>query len=83
MNTVVTLTDPSGELIATLSNTMDMMHGNDEMGMMGMSSNSTTNWKTKKYTVSGPLGTIATADVRYPATAQMWLRIRSSATFFV
>ncbi|TGE38218.1 HAMP domain-containing protein [Desulfosporosinus fructosivorans] len=72
MGTVVTLTDPTGKLIATLSNTMeDMMHGNAEMGMMGMSSNSTTSWKTKKYTVSGPLGTIATAEVRYPATAQI------------
>jgi len=72
MNTVVTLTDPTGELIATLSNTMeDMMHGKDGMGMMGMSSNSTTSWKAKKYTVSGPLGTIASADVRYPATAQI------------
>lgn len=70
--TVVTLTDPSGKLIATLSNMMemeDMMHGQGGMNMgMGMSSSSITNWKTKTLTVSGPLGTLATALVRYPAT---------------
>ncbi|MCB8814306.1 sensor histidine kinase [Desulfosporosinus shakirovi] len=74
--TVVTLTDPNGKLIATLSNPMDnMMHGQDQMGMgmgmgMGMSSHTTTNWKTKTFTVSGPLGNLAIAEVRYPATAQ-------------
>jgi len=75
MGTVVTLTDPDGKLIATLSNTMeDMMHGQGgmDMGMsMGMSSYSTTNLKTKDFTVSGPLGTLAIAHVRYPATAQI------------
>jgi len=75
MGTVVTLTDPNGKLIATLSNTMeDMMHGQSGMGMgmgMGMSSYSTTNWKTKDLTVTGPLGTLAIAHVRYPATAQI------------
>ena len=77
MGTVVTLTDPNGKLIATLSYTMeDMMHGQGEMGMgmgmgMGMSSYSTTSWKTKTLTVSGPLGTLAIAQVRYPATAQI------------
>ncbi len=70
MGTVVTLTDPSGKLIATLNNTMEgMMHGQD-MGM-NMSSYSATSWKTKTFTVSGPLGTLATAEVRYPASAQI------------
>ncbi|HWQ42417.1 MAG TPA: HAMP domain-containing sensor histidine kinase [Desulfosporosinus sp.] len=72
--TVVTLTDTSGKLIATLSHTMeDMMNGQGGMGMnmdMGMSaSSSITSWKTKTYTVSGPFGTLATAAVRYPASA--------------
>ncbi|MHB8075725.1 MAG: hypothetical protein ACYDGZ_18365 [Desulfosporosinus fructosivorans] len=49
-----------------------MMHGQGDMGMsMGMSSYATTSWKTKTFTVSGPLGTLATAEVRYPATAQI------------
>ncbi|MDP4161380.1 MAG: ATP-binding protein [Bacillota bacterium] len=76
IGTIVTLTDPSGKLIATLDNTMaDMMHGQGSMGMnMGMSMNmssSTTSWKTKTLTVTGPHGTLATAQVRYPATAQI------------
>lgn len=71
IGTVVTLTDPSGKLIATLSNMMDdMMHAQGGMSIsMSMSSSSSTNWKTKTLTVSGPLGTLATALVRYPATA--------------
>ena len=70
LGTVVTLTDSNGKLIATLSNTMeDMMHGQGGMSMgMGMSSSSITSWKTKTLTVSGRLGTLATALVRYPAT---------------
>ena len=75
VGTVVTLTDPTGKLIATLDNPMDsMMHGQGGMGMdmsMGMSSYSTTSWKTKTFTVSGPLGTLATAEIHYPATAQI------------
>ncbi|KJR45483.1 Two-component sensor histidine kinase [Desulfosporosinus sp. I2] len=77
MGTIVTLTDLNGKLIATLSNTMeDMMQRQGEMGMgmgmgMSMSSYSPTSWKTKTFTVSGPLGTLATAQVRYPATAQI------------
>ena len=75
MGTVVTLQDPSGKLIATLSNPMDnMMHGKGEMGMgmnMGMPSYSPASWKTKTFTVSGPLGTLATAEVRYPATSKI------------
>ena len=77
MGTVVTLTDPKGQPIATLGNPMDdMMYGQGEMGMgmgkgMGKFSYSATNWKTKTFTVSGPLGTLATAQVRYPATAQI------------
>ncbi|KJR45364.1 Two-component sensor histidine kinase [Desulfosporosinus sp. I2] len=71
IGTVVTLTDPSGKLIATLSNMMDdMMHAQGGMSMgMSMSSSSITSWKTKTLTVSGPLGTLATAVVRYPASA--------------
>ena len=77
IGTIVTLTDPNGKLIATLNNPMEnMMHGQGEMGMgmsMGgsMSSYSATSWKTKTFTVSGPLGTLAIAQVRYPATAQI------------
>ena len=75
IDAVVTLTDPKGKLIATLNNPMEeMMHGQGGMGMgmgMGMSTYSTTSWKTKTFTVSGPLGTLATAEVRYPATAQI------------
>ena len=73
MGTVVTLTDPNGKLIASLNNPMeDMMHGQGGMGMgMGMSPYTTTSWKTKTFTVSGPLGTLAIAQVRYPATAQI------------
>jgi len=69
--TVVTLTDPNGKLIATLNNSMeDMMRDHGGMSMsMGMSSTSTTSWKTKPLTVTGPHGTLATAVVRYPATA--------------
>jgi signal transduction histidine kinase len=71
IGTVVTLTDPNGKLIATLNNPMEnMMHGQGGMGM-GMSSSSITDWKTKTITVSGPLGTLAIAQVRYPATAQI------------
>lgn len=71
IGTVVTLTDPSGKLVATLSSTMDdMMHGQGGMSMsMSMSSSSSTRWKTKTLTVSGPLGTLATAVVLYPASA--------------
>lgn len=77
MGTVVTLTDPDGNLIATLNNPMEtMMHGQGGMGMgmgmgMNMSTSSITSWKTKTLTVSGPLGIIATAQVRYPATTQI------------
>jgi len=79
VGTVVTLTDTSGKLIATLSHTMEsMMQGQGGMSMnmnmdMGMSvSSSVTNWKTMKLTVSGPLGTLGTALVRYPATAPIF-----------
>ncbi|MDR3543574.1 MAG: ATP-binding protein [Desulfosporosinus sp.] len=76
LGTVVTLTDTSGKLIATLSHTTeDMMHGQNGMNMnmdMGMSaSSSITSWKTKTLTMTGPLGTLGTALVRYPATAQI------------
>lgn len=73
VGTIVTLTDPSGKQIATLSHTMDMMHDQNSMGMtmtmdMSMSSSSITSWKTKTLTVFGPQGTLATAYVRYPSS---------------
>ncbi|EGW39633.1 ATP-binding protein [Desulfosporosinus sp. OT] len=72
VGTSVTLTDPSGKLIATLNNPMEgMMHAQGSMGMSMMSSSSITSWKTMTLTVSGPLGTIATALIRYPASAQI------------
>ncbi|AET66263.1 signal transduction histidine kinase [Desulfosporosinus orientis DSM 765] len=77
MGTVVTLTTPTGELIATLNNPMeDMMHGQGGMGMnmnmnMGMSTYSATKWKTNTFTVTGSLGVIANVQVRYPASAQI------------
>jgi len=71
VGSIVTLTDPNGKLIATLSSSMNnMMNGQGGMNMgMGMASSSTTHWKTKNLTVSGPLGTLATAAIRYPASA--------------
>ncbi|MDR3599860.1 MAG: HAMP domain-containing sensor histidine kinase [Desulfosporosinus sp.] len=71
IGTVVTLTKPNGELIATLNNSMsDMMSDQGGMNMgMGMSSSSSTSWKTKTLTVTGTHGTLAIALVRYPATA--------------
>ncbi|OLN33017.1 sensor histidine kinase [Desulfosporosinus metallidurans] len=72
VGTIVTLTDPNGKFIATLNSSRGsmMQHGPGGMGM-GMSSSPITKWKTKTITVFGPLGTLATALVRYPATAQI------------
>ena len=68
VGTIVTLTDPSGKLIATLDHPMEgMMQSQSGMGM-SMSSSANTSWKTKTLTVTGTHGTIATALVRYPAT---------------
>ncbi|AFM41704.1 signal transduction histidine kinase [Desulfosporosinus acidiphilus SJ4] len=69
--TIVTLTDPSGNQIATLSNMMGgMMNGQGGMSMgMSMFSTSNTNWKTKTLTVSGPQGVLAKAIIRYPSSA--------------
>ncbi|KLU67628.1 signal transduction histidine-protein kinase BaeS [Desulfosporosinus acididurans] len=69
--TIVTLTDPSGKQITTLSNMMGgMMNGQDGMSMgMSMYSTPATSWKTKTLTVSGPQGILATASVRYPSSA--------------
>ena len=72
IGTVVTLTDPSGKLIATFSNMDDMMKTQGGMNMsmgMSMSSSPVANWKTKPLTVTGPHGILATAVVRYPASA--------------
>ena len=71
--TSVTLIDPNGKIISTLTNYMDgMMQGQDSSGMMGMmGSSSFTSYKTKTIPISGPNGLIATALVRYPATAQI------------
>lgn len=67
--TIVTLNDPNGKLIATLNHSMaGMMQGQTNMGMnMGMASSENI-WKTKILPVSGPLGTLATAVVVYPAS---------------
>ncbi len=71
VGTIVTLSDPTGKFIATLNSSRgSMMHGRAGMGM-GMPSSPITKFKTKTITVSGPLGTLATALVRYPATAQI------------
>ena len=72
VGTSVTLTDLSDKLIATLNNPMEgMMANHGGMGMGMMSSSSNTSWKTKTLTISGPLGALATAFIRYPATAQI------------
>lgn len=69
VGTIVTLTDPNGKLIATLNHSMaGMMQGQSGMGMNMEMSSSASSWKTKTLTVSGPLGTLATAVVRYPAS---------------
>lgn len=65
----VTLTDPQGNYITTLTNPMDEMMKDSMMGM-GMSY-SVSNWETKTLTVNGPQGVIATAEVRYPSNAQI------------
>ena len=71
VGTIVTLSDPTGKFIATLNSSRgSMMHGRAGMGM-GMPSSPITKFKTKTITVSGPHGTLATALVRYPATAQI------------
>ena len=81
--TIVTLTDPNGKLIVTLNNFMEgMMHGQGGMGMGMSSSSPITNWKEKTLTVSGPLGTIATAQIRYPATALNPQDIRFQSSVF-
>lgn len=78
IGTVVTLTDPSGKTIATLNSPMEnMMYGSGSMGMgmgMGMSmgmSYSVQEWKTKTLAITGTQGLIATALVRYPASARI------------
>ena len=71
VGTTLTLTDPNGKLIATLNNSMEGMMGG-QGGMMGMASASSTNYKEKPLTILGPSGTIATALVRYPATAPIF-----------
>lgn len=70
--TIVTLTDLNGKLIATLDHSMEgMMNGQSGMSM-SMSSSSTSSWKTKTLTVTGTHGILATALVRYPATAPIF-----------
>jgi two-component system, OmpR family, sensor histidine kinase BaeS len=70
VGTTVTLTDPNGKQIATLSHMMDdMMNGQSDMMGMSMSSSSITSWKTKTLTISGPQGTLAIANVHYPSSA--------------
>lgn len=70
LGTEVLLKNPSGQTIATLSNPMEsMMHGSPG-NMMGMDF-SVQEWKTKTLTVKNPQGIIASAQVRYPASARI------------
>ncbi|WP_088186458.1 HAMP domain-containing sensor histidine kinase [Desulfosporosinus sp. FKA] len=70
VGTTITLKDPNGKQIATLSHMMDdMMNGQSGMMGMSMSSSSITSWKTKTLTISGPQGTLAIAYVHYPSSA--------------
>lgn len=67
--TQVTLKDPQGKVIETLTNPMDEMMQKSMMGM-GMSY-SVTNWKTQTLTITDKQGVIAIAEVRYPSDAQI------------
>jgi len=72
--TEIELKSPTGKTILTLVNPMQRMHGGMGMGMgmnMGMGYYSVQEWKTKKLNIYGPEGTIATAIVRYPASARI------------
>lgn len=69
MGTQVTLKDPQGKVIETLTNPMDEMMQRSMMGM-GMSY-SVSNWKTQTLMVKGKQGVIAIAEVRYPSDAQI------------
>lgn len=71
LGTEVLLKNPSGQTIATLSNSMEsmMMHGSPGT-MMGMGY-SVQEWKTKTLTIKNPQGIIASAQVRYPASARI------------
>lgn len=69
MGTQVTLKDPQGQVITTLTNPMDEMM---QKSMMGMGMNySISEWKTQTLTITGAQGVIATAEVRYPSNARV------------
>ncbi len=69
MGTEVTLKDPKGNLIATLTNPMDAMMNKGSEHVMGLGINySFNNWKTKTLTVTMSQILLATAVVRYPAS---------------
>lgn len=69
--TEVSLVSPTGQTIAILTNPMESMMQNS-MGnrMMGMNY-SLQDWKTKTLTIKTPETIIATAQVRYPGSAQV------------
>lgn len=71
LGTEVTLISPTGQTLATLTNPMESMMQNS-MGNMMMGMNySFQEWQTKTLTVKTPEATLATAQVRYPGSAQI------------
>lgn len=80
LGTQVTLQDLNGHVITTLKNSMDVMHENmglgdtdigDTMaGMMNMPY-SIQGWKTKTLTITDGQKPLATAIIRYPASARI------------
>lgn len=75
IGTEIVLKDPSGKTLYTLVNPMENMMSNAVgmgMGMgMTMGSYSIQEWKTMKFDITGPQGLLATALVRYPASARI------------
>lgn len=74
LGTHILLKEPTGETILTLINPMEtMMQSESGMGIdMGMGLNySIEQWKSKNLVITGPDGTLAIAEVRYPAKAKV------------
>ena len=75
IGTEIVLKDPSGKTLLTLVNPMEsMMYNGRRMGMgmrMYMGSYSVQEWKTITFDVTGTQGILATALVRYPASARI------------
>lgn len=75
LGTEVLLKEPSGKSIATLINPMESMMDNGwgmnmrmQMGMMGYS---VQDMKVKTFDIRGAQGTIALAEIRYPAVSRV------------